>query len=200
MAAPALKPQYDTYQDVLDADPNKVAELIYGSLYLSPRPAWSHAVATSTLGMDIGSPFMRGRGGPGGWWILDEPELHFGEQILVPDLAGWRRERMPTKPTGPYQTLAPDWVCEVLSPSTARMDRVLKLPIYAEAGVKNIWLVDPINQVLEIYRLDGVGWRLIASHGGDSLIRGEPFEAIELELAAVWGNVPEYTPPEPESE
>jgi len=117
------KPRKATYQDVLDAPPHKVAEVIYGVLRMQPRPAIPHAWASSTLGMEVGSPFGRGRGGPGGWWIIFEPELHLGEDILVPDLAGWRRERMPVYPdTAAFFELAPDWVCEVLSPSTRRMD------------------------------------------------------------------------------
>ena len=120
-----------TYEDVLNAPENKVAEILDGELFLSPRPAPRHAAAASSLGGRVGGPFDGGIGGPGGWWILDEPELHFGEHVLVPDLAGWRRERMPAIPDVAFFTLAPDWVCEVLSPSTARIDRGEKLPIYA---------------------------------------------------------------------
>jgi Uma2 family endonuclease len=136
--------------------------------------------------MDIGGPFHRGRGGPGGWWILDEPELHLGENVLVPDLAGWRRERMPEQPKTPYYELAPDWVCEVLSPSTGRVDRVLKVPLYARARVSHAWLVNPAEQTLEVLRLDGESYRLVATHGGDERVRAEPFAAVELELAALW--------------
>ncbi len=132
MSQPTARPA--TYQDVLDAPEHLVAELIAGVLRTQPRPALPHATAASVLGMDLGGPFQRGRGGPGGWWILDEPELHLGEDVLVPDLAGWRRERVPTAPKGAYQELAPDWVCEVLSPSTLQLDRMLKLPRYARAG------------------------------------------------------------------
>ena len=111
-----------TYQDVLDAPAHLVAEIIDGALYTHPRPAPVHTVASSVLGGELGPPFHRGRGGPGGWWILDEPELHLGEDVLVPDLAGWRRERMPELPGTAYFTLAPDWVCEVLSSSTRKVD------------------------------------------------------------------------------
>jgi Uma2 family endonuclease len=175
-----------TYQDVLDAPEHLVAELIGGELYTHPRPAPSHATATSVLGMDIGGPFHRGRGGPGGWWILDEPELHLHEDLLVPDLAGWRRERMPEQPSKAYYELAPDWVCEVLSPSTARVDRVRKVPAYAREGVLHVWLVSPTDQTLEVLRLDGEGYRLIATYGGQEKVRAEPFAAVELELAALW--------------
>lgn len=185
MSQPGPRPA--TYQDVLDAPENLVAELIGGVLHTHPRPAFLHAAAASVLGMDIGGPFQRGRGGPGGWWILDEPELHFAEDVVVPDLAGWRRERMPTMPTGPYEEIAPGWVCEVLSPSTSRVDRVLKVPLYARAGVPFVWLVDPMAQTLEVFRAAGAQYLLIATHGGPSVVRAEPFEAVELDLEAIWG-------------
>ena len=131
-----------TYRDVLEAPPHKVAEIVAGTLHTNPRPAPRHAHASSALGAKIGDPFGYG-GGPGGWWILDEPELHLGEDILVPDIAGWRRERMPDLPDTPYFPLAPDWVCEVLSPSTRDLDRHGKRPIYAREGVNHLWFVDP---------------------------------------------------------
>ena len=124
-----------TYQDVLDAPVHQVAEIIDGNLYTHPRPSMPHALATSALGHDLGNPFQFGRGGPGGWWIIDEPELHLGEDILVPDLAGWCRERMPDYPDTAYVTLAPDWVCETLSSSTRKVDLHGKRPIYAREGM-----------------------------------------------------------------
>lgn len=175
-----------TYQDVLDAPDHVVAELLQGELYTQARPAPPHAVATSVLSMDLGAAFQRGRGGPGGWWILFEPELHLGEEVLVPDLGGWRRERMPDQPSTSFYELAPDWVCEVVSPSTVRVDRVLKVPTYARAGVTHVWLVDPIAKTLEVLRLDGNSYRLIVTHGGDERVRAEPFAELELDLAAVW--------------
>jgi Uma2 family endonuclease len=143
----------------------------------------------------VGTPFHRGRGGPGGWWIVDEPELHFGQNVLVPDLAGWRRERMPQMPDAPYFELAPDWVCEVLSPSTAKLDVVLKLPRYARAGVKHAWIVDPMNRLLEVFRQEHEQWVLVSTFGGDDKVRAEPFEAVELELAELW--LEEPPPSEP---
>ena len=128
-------PRRATYQDVLDAPAHLVAEIINGTLHTHPRPASRHALATSNLGDELVSPFGKGRGGPGGWWIIDEPELHFDEEIVVPDLAGWRRERMPEYPDTAYFTLAPDWVCEALSASTRKVDLHEKRPIYALAGV-----------------------------------------------------------------
>jgi Uma2 family endonuclease len=179
-----------TYQDVLDAPPEIVAELIEGVLYTHPRPAVPHAEAASVLGMDIGSAFHRGRGGPGGWIILDEPELHFGPDILVPDLAGWRRERMPSAPRTAYVELAPDWACEVLSKSTALIDRKRKTPIYAREKVTHLWLVDPIARLIEVFRLESAGYRFVDAYGEQERARIEPFEAIELELAALWPDPP----------
>jgi Uma2 family endonuclease len=176
-----------TYEDLLAVPERLITELIEGALHTAPRPSARHALASSALGGDLWGAFQRGRGGPGGRWILDEPELHLGQDVLVPDLAGWRRSRLPQIPDTPYFTLAPDWICEVLSPSTARVDRVLKLPIYAREGVKHIWLVDPAARTLEVFRLDGGGWRLLGAHGGADCVRAEPFEALELDLLLLWG-------------
>ncbi len=175
-----------TYADLEALPPNKVGELIGGELYASPRPATPHAVAASHLGAELSGPFERGRGGPGGWLILDEPELHFAEDVLVPDLAGWRRERMPRAPKGVGITLAPDWLCEVLSPSTATLDRGAKLPVYAREGVRHVWLLDPVLRMLEVFRLEGAHYSLLATHTGSARVRTEPFEALELELAFLW--------------
>ena len=143
--------------------------------------------------MAIGPPFHRGVGGPGGWWILDEPELHFGEQVVVPDLAGWRRERMPVMPEEAYFSLAPDWICEVLSPSTTRIDRGRKLRIYAEAGVPHAWLVNPQDRTLEVLRLRDGAWTIVAVWEDAAVVRAEPFEAMELDLGSFWAQPP--TPP-----
>ena len=128
-----------------------------------------------------------GLNGPGGWWILDEPELHLGEDILVPDLAGWRRERLPTIPDQAAFTLAPDWVCEVLSPSTGMRDRAYKMPIYAREGVEHVWLVDPHLRTLEVFRRQELGWLLLAVYAEDAVVRAEPFEAVDLDLLTLWG-------------
>ncbi len=202
MSAPALKPRQASYQDVLDAPPHKVAEVIYGVLQMQPRPAMPHAWASSTLGMEVGGPFGRGRGGPGGWWIVFEPELHLGEDILVPDLAGWRRERMPVYPETAYCTLAPDWVCEVLSPSTRRLDLTDKRDIYAREGVAHLWFVDPDARTLEAFQLKEAQWVLIASLADDAPVSLPPFDAISFPLSALWPDNPSATPdvePEPGS-
>ncbi len=175
-----------TYADLQAVPDHLVAEILDGELFTSPRPAAPHAHAASTLGMDIGSPFQRGRGGPGGWRILDEPELHLGPHVCVPDLAGWRRERMPVVPDVAAFELAPDWICEVLSPSTRRIDRIRKMPIYAEAGVGHAWLVDPLLRTLEVYRLSDGRWLSVGSYEGDAAVRAEPFDAVELAIGDLW--------------
>ena len=174
------------YADLCAVPDNFVAEIIAGELYASPRPSPPHAYAASALGMELGGPFHRGRNGPGGWILLDEPELHFGDDVLVPDLAGWRRERMPALPDTAYFTLAPDWLCEVLSPSTETIDRARKLAIYAAQGVGHVWLVNPLLETLEVLRLESGRWSLLATHEGHAKVRAEPFDAIELELGALW--------------
>jgi Uma2 family endonuclease len=171
---------------VLRAPEHVVAEVLNGDLYTSPRPAGPHAEAASVLGMDLGGAFHRGRGGPGGWIILDEPELHLGRDILVPDLAGWVRSRLPAVPPAPFIELAPDWACEVVSPGSERLDRERKLPIYARERVSHVWLVDPLERMAEVYRLDGDGYRLVVTRGGNDSVRLEPFGAVELELEALW--------------
>jgi Uma2 family endonuclease len=166
-----------------------VAEIIGGELRLSPRPAGRHTSVASTLGEELGPPFKRGRGGPGGWIILDEPELHLADEILVPDLAGWRRERMPHVDDGAFFTLVPDWICEILSPSTEKTDRAEKLSIYAEHGVKHAWLIHPTHRTLEVFRLHEGKWLRLAMHHDDQQVRAEPFDAIALELVVLWADL-----------
>lgn len=174
------------YADLCAVPQNFVAEIIGGELYASPRPAIPHTHAASVLGMELGGPFHRGRNGPGGWVLLHEPELHLGEDVLVPDIASWRRERMPAVPAVAHLTLAPDWLCEVLSPATENIDRVKKLAVYAREGVGHVWLVNPALEMLEVLRLESQRWSLLAEHEGEARVRAEPFDAIELELGALW--------------
>jgi Uma2 family endonuclease len=175
-----------TYDDLVRVPEHFVAEMFDGELYASPRPAMPHARAASVLGVELGGPFDRGRNGPGGWLIVDEPELHFANDVLVPDLAGWRRERLPSTPNEPYLTLAPDWICEVLSPSTEYIDRSKKLRIYAREGIRHAWLVDPLRQTLEVLALELERLEPIEEHHGDSRVRARPFDAVELELRVLW--------------
>ncbi|MEP7121584.1 MAG: Uma2 family endonuclease [Byssovorax sp.] len=193
-AARALPPIRATYADLEAVPSNKVAELIRGALHVMPRPALRHAKASSVLTMEIGSPFQRGRGGPGGWHILAEPEIHFPdptapgeEDVLVPDLAGWKRDRVPELPDAAFTTIAPDWICEVLSPSAKDFDRDEKVPVYAREGVRWAWLIDPIAKTLEVYVLDdGGSWSEPAIFRGADVVRAVPFDAIELGLSALW--------------
>jgi len=178
-----------TYDDVLSAPRDKVAEVIDGQLHLHPRPALPHAAAASALGEELGPPFKRGKGGPGGWIILDEPELHLADDILVPDLAGWRRDRLPALPAEPYLTLSPDWVCEVLSPATAKTDRADKLPVYARESVRYVWLIDPLQHTLEALRLHGEHYSLVGVHTDDAVVNCEPFEVFDLQLSVLWADV-----------
>jgi len=178
-----------TYDDVLAAPENKVAEIIDGELILSPRPAHPHARASSVLGAELMSEFDREPGDrmrAGGWWILDEPELHLGDDVVVPDLAGWRRERAPRGDV-PWFDVVPDWLCETLLPSTARIDRGRKLDSYARAGVHHVWLLDPLARTLEVFRRGDDGLYVLAAvHTGDDKPRPEPFDAVDLELSRLW--------------
>ncbi len=178
-------PRRATYRDVLAAPPHMVAEIVSGALHTHPRPAARHARASSALGAKIGDPFDYGSG-PGGWWILDEPELHLADDILVPDLAGWRRERMPDFPDTAFFSLAPDWACEVLSPSTRDFDLHGKRPIYAREGTGHFWLVDPAAHSLEAFALRGAAWVRIAALQGSGPVSVAPFEAISFPLDALW--------------
>jgi Uma2 family endonuclease len=163
-----------------------VAELIEGALHLHPRPALDHALAGSSLTDELVSPFQKGRGGPGGRWILIEPELHLGPDVLVPDLAGWRRERMPARPQEPWTSLRPDWVCEILSPGTRQIDLTDKRRLYAEAGVPHLWLVDPAAQTLEAFVLRDGAWTLIAALKDNDEVRVPPFDAVAFPVSVLW--------------
>lgn len=169
---------------------NMVAELIEGELFTSPRPAGPHTNAASGLGFFLGPAFQYGRGGPGGWWIFDEPEVHFGRDVLVPDLGGWRRERMPQFPQNHVFDIVPDWVCEVISPSSAYLDRHKKMPRYADEGIGHAWIVDPITHVIEVFRLVNGHWSTIQTCAKNEVVRIPPFDAIEIDLALLWGAPP----------
>jgi Uma2 family endonuclease len=178
-----------TYEDLMEVPDTKIAEIIDGELIVSPRPASPHAHAATVIGIDVAGPFHRAPGdpaGPGGWWILLEPELHLGEDVLVPDWAGWKRERLPVFPDTPAFSQAPDWVCEVVSPSTGRIDRSAKMKIYARDGVSHLWLVEPRLETVEVYRFERNRWVVVGTHAGDESIRAEPFDAVELQLGRWW--------------
>ena len=196
MALPRSRPA--TYDDLNKLPEHVVGEIVGGELFASPRPAAPHAAAASSITGDLNGPFHRRPGGPqgpGGWWILSEPELHLGGDVLVPDLAGWRRERLPRIADTAAFTLAPDWLCEVLSPSTVRLDRLRKLPRYAEAGVAHVWLVDPIARTVEVYQLEGGRWVLLGTHGDETEpVRIPPFSEIAIDLSRWWLDEGEGSP------
>jgi Uma2 family endonuclease len=175
-----------TYADLERLPDTFVAELAEGWLYASPRPAPRHATASSQLGVVVGRQLSLGRRTPGGWRILDEPELHLGRDVLVPDLAGWRRERMPRLPETAYFALAPDWVCEVVSPPTAEFDRQTKLRIYARERIGHAWLIDPVARTLEVWRLETGAWVNAGTFAGDATVCAEPFGEVAVDLAELW--------------
>ncbi|CAN5601986.1 hypothetical protein BH23PSE1_BH23PSE1_06290 [soil metagenome] len=175
-----------TYRDVLDAPPHMVAELIHGALHLQPRPAMRHARASFRLAGRLDEPYQDGIGGPGGWHFAIEPELHLGPEVLVPELAGWRRETMPLFPDTAAVEIAPDWACEILSPGTRRLDTTEKRGIYRENGVGHLWFVDPAARTLEVFALDGGRWVLASAHGDEDEVRAVRFEAVGFRLSALW--------------
>ncbi len=186
MVQRAPETSFDVLWDELDGLPDEVVgEIVAGEIRATPRPDPPHLRAASGLGVFVGGAFGMGVGGPGGWVILDEPRIRFGDELRVPDLAGWRAERYAEPDRGPY-TVTPDWICEILSPSTAAVDRGEKQPLYARAGVGHLWLMDPLARTLEVLRLQGDLWVVAAVFTGESVVRAEPFDAIELDLAKVW--------------
>ena len=187
---PVVKPHgRATYEDVLNAPPHMVAEVADGTLHLQARPASPHARASSSIGAFIGGPFDHYPEGPGGWWIIDEPELHLGaegEDILVPDVAGWRRENMPELPEVAYFLAVPDWVCEVLSPGTRSFDLGAKRTIYAREQVKHLWLIDPGTRTLEAFELHKGQWILLGTLVDTGSVSLPPFDATSFPLEALW--------------
>jgi Uma2 family endonuclease len=176
------------YDHLLSLPELLTGEILNGQLYAQPRPAGPHAGVESALQIELGGPFDRGRGGPGGWRILMEPEVHFvrDREVCVPDLAGWRRERLPELPRDQRFEVVPDWVCEILSPSTESRDRQIKLPIYARYGVAHAWLVDPLKRTLEALARHGADWQLLGLWRDADTMAVAPFEAVPLDLAELW--------------
>jgi Uma2 family endonuclease len=176
------------YDELLGLPEGLTGEILDGQLHTQPRPSGPHVLVDSALGDELIGPFQRGRGGPGGWWILREPEVHFVRdvEVAVPDLAGWRRIRMPTIPTGHRFEVVPDWVCEILSDSTASKDRNIKMPIYARYGVAHAWLIDPRAHTLEAFALRDGSFTPIGRFSGSAAVSVAPFEAVTLTLADLW--------------
>lgn len=188
-----------TYADTEALPPNVVGEIIDGMLHTHPRPAPRHSVAAWQLAGQIDGPFGRGRGGPGGWRFVAEPELRLGTHVIVPDVGGCRRERMPQLPDSAFVSSAPDWVCEILSPSTMSIDRTRKLAIYAEFGVGHAWYLDPLARTLEVFALTGSQWRIAATFASGDEVRAVPFEAHHFPLDDLWGDADDPSPEKPAS-
>ena len=182
-----------TYADLLAVPPHLTAEIIFGDLITHPKPAPPHANAQFSLGGELSGPFQKGRGGPGGWWFMSEPELHLGPHVLAPDLAGWRKERMPYLPATAYVELAPDWVCDIISPRTESSDRGPKRRIYATYGVGHLWHLHPVARYLEAYALRDGQWVHIETFQDGAEFRAPPFDAVALQLTDLWP-----IPPAPE--
>ncbi|MEM5790015.1 MAG: Uma2 family endonuclease [Syntrophobacteraceae bacterium] len=175
-----------SYEDLYSVPENMTGEIIGGELIVTPGPSRRHVYATTALGNEVGPPYQLGRGGPGGWVILIEPEIGLGEHIIVPDLAGWRGERYPDDEPHNWISVAPDWVCEMLSPGTRRLDRMVKMPIYAQHEVPYLWLIDPMDQTLEVYRLKESEWVVAGLHKEADKVRAVPFSEIEINLTNLW--------------
>lgn len=183
-----------TYQDVLDAPEHMVAEILNGELHLTPSLPLSCLEASSALGASLMSAYALGITGPGGWHFLRKFELHFGRgrnvDVVVPDIAAWTDHRFPQSAVdddAQFISVAPDWVCEILSPSTTRLDRMKKVPLYWRERVARVWLVDPAARMIEVFRYSKAGYRLVGTYGGDDSISVEPFAGVELTPFWVWG-------------
>jgi len=188
ICAAMMKPlkRHATYDDLCEVPDRFIAEIIDGDLYATPRRPVRYVYASSVLAAELGSLVDRRSSGPDGWIMLNRPEFHFGGEVIVPDITGWRRSRMPDVPDVAFMTLAPDWICEVLSEATEELDRGKKLQVYAREGVAHAWLVDPLRQTLEVLSLESGAWRQLERHEGPVTVRAVPFEAVELELGPLW--------------
>jgi Uma2 family endonuclease len=178
--------RHATYQDVIDAPEHMVAEILDGDLFLSPRPAMRHSFSTMCLGGILLTAFGKKKSRPGGWLFFVEPELHVGADVVVPDLAAWRRDSKVPPSKAVFAPSAPDWACEVLSRSTEKIDRTRKLRIYARERVSFLWFVDPVRRTLEIRQRQGIGWTEPIIHHDDETVRAAPFEAIAIDLSELW--------------
>lgn len=176
-----------TYADIEALPEHVTGELVDGVLYTQAQPAGPHVIVASDLGALLGPPFGFGSNGPGGWFLLDEPELHLGEDVFVPDLAGWRVERLPPSARrAAFIDIVPDWVCEIASPSTSIRDRRIKAPAYARHGVSHLWLVEPVEGRVEAYERLDTRWLVTGTWGDDVDARIPPFDAVPLDLARLW--------------
>jgi Uma2 family endonuclease len=182
-----------TYDDILALPEGILGQIIDGVLYTNPRPAGKHAYAATKINSSIDPSFgSRSGGGPGGWVFLFEPQLRLlGKQDVIPDIAGWKIDRLSDEElsllSGNRIEINPHWVCEIISPSSVRMDKVLKATLYAECAIEYYWLVDPDQKTLEVRRLEKGQWLVVKTFEGTEKVRAEPFEAIEIDLGSFWG-------------
>ncbi len=175
-----------TYDDLLALPEGVRGEILNGSLYVQPAPAPAHGSAQYSLSGELYGPFQKGRGGPGGWWFIVTPELHLGPHVVQPDLAGWRKERLPKLPDTAYIDIVPDWVCEILSPSTEGIDRGTKRRVYATYGVSHLWYLHPVERYLEVSALRDGQWVHLDTFDDAVDVRARPFEAVTFQLADLW--------------
>lgn len=186
MSKPGPLGRAATYKDLCEVPDHLIAELLEGDLWASPRPAMRHQHVATMLTIELGPPFQHGRGGPGGWWLLYEPEIHLTDDVVVPDLAGWRLDRLKKIRNQAYMTQPPHWVCEILSPATETIDRRQKLKIYAREGVEHVWLMDPVKRTLEVLRLAEGRWLTVTTLADHAIAQAEPFDAVPFPLSRIW--------------
>ena len=175
-----------SYEDLYAIPENMVGEIIDGELIATPRPSRKHGYTASIVGSEIGPPYNMGRGGPGGWIIIGEPEIALGDNILVPDLAGWKKERFPATEDHNWISVCPDWICEIVSPGSIRIDRVIKMGLYSQHRVPHFWVIDPTNKTLEVLGNEAGRWVILGTYAEDDKVRAEPFPAIEIDLRSLW--------------
>lgn len=175
----------DLYIQLEKLPESLTGEILNGQLYTHPRPGGRHILVSANLGAELHGPFQKSKGGPGGWWILQEPEVHFSVDkiVVVPDLAGWRKERLPQIPESHKFTIVPDWICEISSPSTESVDKEIKMPLYAEYGVNYLWIIHPLQKTLHAYKRAEAVWQLQGSFSHNDVVNLEPFESIRINVA-----------------
>lgn len=180
-----------TYLDLAALGDDARAEIIHGAIIEKAAPSFEHGVAQSALSGTIGQHFGRrgGGGGPGGWWIASEVEVEYAaHEVFRHDVAGWRRERVPEMPHGSPTRIFPDWVCEILSPSNAKRDLVDKLRVLQASGVPHYWILDPVERVLLVHRLEASGYVVALTAAPGERVRAEPFDALEVNVGALFGD------------
>lgn len=187
MSMPAAR--LATYDDLLALPHDVRAEVLAGQIVTAPAPLPRHSKIQGAIRRFVGGPFDDddGHDGPGGWWIFVEVDIALGRHDIVhPDLSGWRRERLPNPADQRPITVVPDWICEILSPSTAARDRVTKRNLYAASGVRHYWIIDANARTLEAFELTGQRWLLSGSYTDDAVVRIAPFEEIELPVGRLF--------------